>query len=447
MGVVRHHRLILPGQRLLVAVSGGPDSVALLALFHRNAAKLGISLAAAHLDHQIRRESSDDARFVARFCTDLGVELITEVTDVPALARAEKEGLEAAGRRARRAFLLKSAGAHDCARIALGHHRGDQAETVLHRLLRGTGVSGLAAMAMQRGCFIRPLLLFDRELILAFLTEHRLPYRQDASNSDLTFTRNRIRHELLPQMRGFNPRIEEHLASLSRRIAIEEDFWREQESRALDAAQLSGGEKVLLDRQVLLALHPALRIRVLRRALELSRGDLLEISTSHLEAVDALLVNERPQGELHLPRSWVGRRYNHLLVRPVAPEVPTPFTLDIPGPGSYVLPGGGCLRVSVEEVTGLENSTVVEFAAGQIDFPLKVRTFQPGDRFRPSGCGTKKLKSFFIDAKIPREDRMRLPLLVGSELLWVIGLRRCAGYRSRVAGEKVLRIHFTGPFG
>jgi tRNA(Ile)-lysidine synthase len=163
--------------------------------------------------------------------------------------------------------------------------------------------------------------------------------------------------------------------------------------------------------------------------------------------VDALLANERPQGELHLPRSWVGRRYDRLLVRPVAPEVPTPFVLDVPGPGSYVLPGGGCLRVSVEEVTGLESSAVVEFAAGQIAFPLKVRTFQPGDRFRPSGCGTKKLKSFFIDAKIPREERMRLPLLVGSELLWVIGLRRCSGYRPEVAGEKVLRVHFTASVG
>lgn len=448
ISVIKEHRLVLPGQKVLVAVSGGPDSVALLTLFQRNAETLGISLQVAHLDHQIRRESSDDALFVARFCAELGVELITAAVDVVALAREAKEGLEAAGRRARRAFLLETAERYGCARIALGHHRGDQAETVLHRLLRGSGVSGLSAMALQQGPFVRPLLFFGREQLLAFLATQRLPYRVDESNRNLAFTRNRIRHELLPLMQRYNPRIEEHLVALSRRVSVEETFWREQESLGLSAALLPADGEVQLDRQALLALHPALRIRVLRRALEALRGDLQEISAEHLESLGALVVSERPQGDLHLPRAWIGRRYERLLLRPVAPELLPPFAIDIPGPGSYELPGGGRLLFSIEVSGAQESRQVVEFSAASIAFPLKVRTFQPGDRFRPCGQGgAKKLKSFFIDAKIPREERVRIPLLLGPELLWVVGVRRCAGYRPAGSGEKVLRIRYSAPKG
>ncbi|MEJ2201096.1 MAG: tRNA lysidine(34) synthetase TilS [Desulfuromonadaceae bacterium] len=387
--IVREHDLIRPGQKLLVAVSGGPDSVALLALFRRQAQLLGISLAAAHLDHGIRRESAEDARFVKDLCAELGIELICGEADVPALAQARKEGLEAAGRQARMDFLVQSAEAHGCDKIALGHHRGDQVETVLHRLLRGSGVSGLAAMAWQRDRFIRPLLGFARERLLDFLVEQRLPYRLDASNCDPAFTRNRIRHQLLPLLRSFNPRIEEHLADFSQRVALEEDYWRQQESQALAAARRPCDSGLRLDRQVLLSLQPALRIRVLRRALELARGDLLALGADHLEAVEALLFKPRPQADLHLPRAWVGRRYESVWFRPSAPEEPEPFDFSIPGPGSYALPDGRRLEFLLT-AAGREAPDALEFSLEDVAFPLQVRSFRPGDRFRPDGDGGEK---------------------------------------------------------
>lgn len=441
--VIRDHRLLAPGDRALVGISGGADSVALLSLLLRNAPALGISVVAAHLDHRLRAESGADAAFVGRFCAELGVPLMVGVAEVAELARAGGEGIEAAARRARREFLLEAAAARGCSVIALGHHAGDQAETFLHRLLRGSGTSGLAAMALRNGPFIRPLLPFTHQQLLAFLARRQLPHVEDASNLDPAFTRNRIRHELLPRLRTFNPRIDEHLVALSQRLLLEEDFWRDQETEALAAVSRPASVGVELDRRALLALHPALRIRVLRRALERLRGDLLEISAGHLAAVEALLTGSRPQGELSLPRAWVGRRYQRLLLRSEAPRPAEPFRMELAGPGCHELPGGGRLQVSIASSSGPESPTTMEFDGERIGFPLLVRTFLPGDRFRPDGGGgAKKLKDYFIDARIEREERARLPLLVGPEILWVVGLRRCAGYRPDNRCRRVLRVVF-----
>lgn len=442
--VVRENRLVVAGCRVLVAVSGGPDSVALLALLHRNGPALDIEVFAAHLDHGIRQESADDARFVERLCGELGIGLVVGFADVPVLARSAREGLEAAARRARRRFLLETADALDCAVIALGHHRGDQAETFLHRLLRGTGASGLSAMTFKKERFIRPLLSFSRPQLLAFLAESGLPSIEDASNMDPQFTRNRIRHQLLPLMRSFNPRIDENLTALSRRFAIEEDFWRQQEERSLAELACCDSDGINLDRPKLLALHPALRARVLRRALERVRGDLLEISATHLAAIDSLLLGERPQGELHIPRGWIGRRYERLQLRASAPLPCEPFDVEVAGPGRFFLPGGGCLEVLFLEQAGSEERGVVEFDGALVGFPLHVRSFRPGDRFRPSGrAGARKLKDFFIDHRIEKEERQRLPLLVGGEILWLIGFRRCEGYRPATGCGRVLRFIYT----
>jgi tRNA(Ile)-lysidine synthase len=442
--VIRNNRLVAAGDRILVAVSGGPDSVALLALLHRNAAALGIGLTVAHLDHRIRSASSADACFVDRLCRDLGVELIIGTADIPALAQAAGESLEATARQARRRFLVEAADAHGCRFVALGHHRGDQAETFMHRLLRGAGTSGLAAMAMENDRFIRPLLPFRRSQLLAFLEKVELSWVEDESNRDPHFTRNRIRHDLLPLMESFNPRIEEHLAMLSRRFALEEDYWRQQEHRVLAELARPEGNGLRLDRLKLLKLHPALRTRVLRRAIEKVRGDLLEITSSHLGAVDSLLCGQRPQGELHLPRGWVGRRYQSLLLYHRAPVPAEPFAVEISGPGHFCLPSGGCFLVSLERQAGEEGAGMVEFDGDAIGFPLLVRSFQAGDRFRPNGgSGEKKLKDFFIDKRIELEERRRLPLLVGPEILWVVGLRRCGGYRPAAGCQRIIRIVYA----
>lgn len=437
---IRRRRLLGTGERVLAAVSGGADSVALLVLLQRNARTLGIEVAVAHLDHRMRPESGDDAEFVRGLCARLDIPLHVGTRDVPQLSRIWKDGLEASARRARREFLVETAAAQGCVKVALGHHRGDQAETLLHRLLRGSGSSGLGAMQPWSPPFIRPLLPFAREQLQGFLAEHGWPFIEDASNRDSRFTRNRIRHQLLPLLEGFNPRVEEHLFRLSEQLSEEEDFWREREDEALSRVLLDRGDGLSLSRGLLLALHPALLPRVLRRALAEVRGDLQGIASCHLSAVCSLARSEHPQGELDLPGAWVGRRYERLWLRRRRPLEMEIASLEISGPGTYALADGGELRVSVENGTGEKTALIEEFDGFCIDFPLWWRPFCPGDRFHPEGApGGKKLKAFFINQKIEKEKRRYLWLLAKDEILWVAGVRRGHAYRPEAACRRVLR--------
>jgi tRNA(Ile)-lysidine synthase len=447
------------GDRVLAALSGGPDSVALFHLLHASSGPLGFSLHAAHLDHSLRPESAEDARFVARLCASLDIPLVVEQCDVSAVARRQRQGLEEAGREQRREFLLRTARRHGCTVIALGHHRGDQAETLLHRLVRGSGLSGLAAMRPQNGPFIRPLLTFSRRQIIDFLVEQKIDFLEDASNQNRCFTRNRIRLDLLPLLREFNPRVEERLANLSRRIALEEDFWDQEVDKVLtdlrqgtnprqpvDPAGKSGPE-AWLDRARLLALHPALRARVLRRALGDLRGQLAGLSAVHLEAVEELVRSGPPQGELHLPGAWVARRYDGLWLRTSPPQVAEFGEFIVDGPGEWPLPDGRRLRFSLSVHPLEEGPGAVEFAADKVPFPLSVRPFRPGDRFRPrGGAGSGKIKKFFIDRKVDHEIRKTIPLVVAGEILWVVGMCRCAGLETGPASELVLRIEILPAF-
>ena len=434
-----------PGDRVLVALSGGADSVVLLHLLLQAAKVLGIEVRAAHLDHGMRTESAGDVCFVQDFCHQHKVPLTVDRRDIPELALIRKQGLEEAARDERRAFLQETARQFSCHHIALGHHRDDQAETFLHRLLRGSGVSGLAGMRLRSESFIRPLLPFSRTQILQYLAEHRLPHVEDLSNADTIFTRNRLRHDLLPHLRKFNPRIDEHLARLSQRIALEEEYWDLQVAMHLESICEEHGDGLWLSLDGLQILHPALRARVLRGALERLRGDLRGLGSQHLGDIEELLNSPRPEAELHLPRAWVARRYQKLWLRSEAPPVTEGFAVAVPGPGVYDLPGGSRLLVSLEDGCAGEDAWTVEFDAASVAFPLLVRSFAPGDKFYPSGApGHRKLKDFFIDIKLERELRRSLPLVVADEILWLPGLRRCHGRRPQKAGGQVLRLAVSG---
>ncbi len=444
---IQEHRLTEPGTRILVAVSGGADSVALLNVLARLSGRLEVSLVAAHLDHALRRESSDDARFVESLCAGLGLPLVSRRIAAGAAMTAGRGGVEQVARSIRRRFLLEVAAREGCSRIALGHHRDDQAETVLHRLLRGSGPGGLAAMRPRRGAFIRPFLDLSRRQIRDYLATNGLAWAEDESNRDLRLTRNRIRHRLLPLCREFNPRIETGLARLAKRLALEEDFWAARVAEFLDRWPLAGEESRIPCR-ALAELHPALRDRVLRASLERVRGDLRGVEDKHVALLAGLLQGRgEGQKELHLPRAWAALRYDDLVLRPAAPEKPAAFELKVGAPGTCPLPDGRLLRFTVELATQGETSTVKEFSLAQVDFPLTVRSWRPGDRMRPEGLGgQRKVKDIFIDAKVPREARREIPLLVKDEdVLWLVGLRRGAGGRPRAGEGEILRVSLESP--
>lgn len=428
------------GSRLLVAVSGGADSVALLSLLHHVAGPINLHLEVAHLDHALRDASRDDALFVEQLCIDLGISLTVERRDVAAIARQHKGNLEEVARQERRDFLTRTAQARNCQLIALGHHADDQAETFLMRLLRGSGLTGLVGMRMVNESWVRPLLPFHRSDLIAYLHEEGLPWREDESNLDQTFTRNRIRHCLLPVLESFNPNISRQFVGLCEQMRQDDDFWTNLVALELTRCGKSMGDDFILERKALLELAPALVSRVVRGALQQVRGDLRGMTSVHIADILQMVNAGSPQGELFLPDVWVARRYDKLWFRKQKPVAAEFFTLILNGPGSYLLPDERTLCLSLEERALGERNEVVEFAAATLSFPLHLRHCQPGDRLQPSGMsGTKKLQDLFVDLKLPKEERRKALLLVGNdEILWVVGLRRSEGRRPG-EGEPVLR--------
>lgn len=438
---------IIPADsRGLVAVSGGADSVALLHLLQRCAGARRLELHAAHLDHALRPDSPADADHVADLCARLGVPLTVRRIDVGALARGGKGGVEETAREARRAFLREAAQKGGCGWIALAHQRDDQAETFLLRLLRGAGTTGLAGMRAVDLPFVRPLLPFSREEIVAWLAQEGLAWREDPSNRNPDFVRNRVRFELLPLLESYNPAVRLHLNELCRRFAEDEDDWAMRVDAELQrTATLTEGE-CRLPRMALAAASPALAGRLVRAALQHVRGDLRRFDAGHVAAVLALANGARPQGELHLPGAWVGRRYEVLRIRREAPRVVPVADLTISGPGAYPLGDGRVLGVALTGRPAGEAPHAVEFCPRQAVFPLRVRGAQPGDRLQPAGMsGTKKLQDLFVDLKLPVEARRSAVLVFAGagQLLWVAGIRRCEGLSPGPA-DPVLRLELFG---
>jgi tRNA(Ile)-lysidine synthase len=423
-----------------VAVSGGLDSVALLTLLHQLAEPLQIHLEAAHLDHSLRPESRDDARFVADLCAGLGVHLTQERLDVAEIARQRKGNLEEIARDVRREFLLKTALERGCHLVALGHHADDQSETFLLRLLRGSRVTGLAGMKPINGSIVRPLLPFSRQELLDYIQSEDLAWREDLSNLDQSFTRNRIRHHLLPALAEFNPNISMQLAGLCEQMQQDEVFWSDLVARELTKHGQWLGDEYVLNRSDLLALPPALSGRLVRAALAKVRGDLRGITAAHTADIMTLITEGEPQGTLDLPGAWAARRYEVLLLRREAPATVAPFRCELTSPGDYCLSDNRILSVTQEESPLGESRSAVDFSARSLPFPLHVRSCEPGDRFRPSGMkGTKKLQDLFVDLKLTREERQNALVLVKDhEILWVVGMRRSEEQRP-LPGEQVLR--------
>lgn len=436
---------VSPGSKLLVAVSGGGDSIALLALLRELAENYPLTLEAAHFDHQMRTTSAVDAEFVRNICRQLNVPLRVGSENVPVLASQRGRGLEEAARHARRAFLEKSATDLGCDAVALGHHQEDQAETFLHRLIRGSGLSGLAAMRFRSGLYVRPLLNLPSVRLKGYLQARGLSCVEDESNADRRFTRNRIRHELVPLLQTFNPQIVPQLNALISRIACEEDFWQQETLRAFTASGTASKGEVCFERSTLLSLHPALRMRVLRHGLILVRGQVHGVVAVHLEAIDAQLQSPVPQSDLAFGGVWSCRRYDRFFLRREPFLTADSYAVEIDGPGIFALPRGRELKVSLTSRSDGEGRQAVEFDAEKVSFPLRVRTIRKGDRFQPSGmAGHKKVKDFFVDEKIPREERQRIPLVEWEgQILWIAGWRRCAGLAAGQDGGTVLRLEIS----
>ena len=413
---------------VLVAVSGGVDSVVLLHCLCQLQQQLSLRLKVIHLNHNIRKESTADADFVRDLCLQLQVECEIESYDVPRLAQEQKVSLEMAGRNARRQLFQRAAKKSNCDLVALAHHQDDQIETFMLRLVRGSGVAGLASMKVLNDNLWRPLLHCSRAQIVDYAKHNNLSWVEDASNADPVYLRNRIRHKILPLLKDINPGFNVLTAGLIEQLQQDSDYWNVFVVENFGRFVVSVSDGLRLNRQALVDNHEAVRVRIIREALKHVRKDLSGIENKHIQAIIDLLLLGPSQGQLDLPGCWVARRYETLWLRDLAPEVLPDYNKVMPLPGVVVLPDGRHLCSSFACHIQGESKLVAEFNLQQIQLPLTIRSWRPGDRFHPQGMtGRKKVKDYLGDAKVEKEDRQRLLVLAaGEEILWLIGQRRSA---------------------
>jgi len=437
---IREHHLVSAQHCLLVAVSGGPDSVCLLHILDKLKEGLGISLQVVHLNHLLRGADSEaDARYVADLTHRLGIPVTVDQREVKAYQSQQHCSLEEAAREVRYAFLAEVARDIGANQVAVGHTVDDQIETILMHLIRGTGIRGLRGLQPNISrqfsgsslTIIRPLLEVNREETTGYCHDHRLAPKSDASNLSLSPLRNRIRHQLLPLLKNYNPRVAEALLRTARLASDGLAFLDGESTRLWGEIARREGDTVILDKKGFLELPPALKRHLLRDAVEKLVGNLKDIEARHIEEImDALT---KPAGKrISLPGGLIfSVEYDQYRLGS-DPVVLSPFPvleeeLVLKIPGETRLPGWR-IEASVidrQQMTESDDDFTAYFDLDKAGDKLSVRSRQHGDKFQPLGMNQpKKVGEFMIDAKIPQSWRQRIPIVCSPEhILWVVGWR------------------------
>jgi tRNA(Ile)-lysidine synthase len=453
--------LIERGDRILVAVSGGPDSVALLSVLHALAPSRHLSLWAAHFNYGLRGAESDaDAAFVMRLCERFNLACLCERL-TPSKDLCKGRSFQEAARDARYAALLRLRASLRANKVAVGHTRDDQAETVLMWLLRGTGTTGLSGMPGMRLPIIRPLLTVRRADVLSYLMEQGLDFREDSSNAAPIYLRNRVRHEVLPLLKQFNPGLLDTLARQAdilreddaclERIAAEQSARVGRSGRSNDQSN-----EWVVDRTGLLALPLAVQRRVVRKAIQHTAGISRGPSFGAVALLIDRIVRGRSGSSARVQGVNVSREYDtirferrgtvHAVTEETADSsvaLPVPFTISWSLTGQRLQADLAPHSSPSTDTCSLLPATDAMLDADRLTLDLRVRAWKRGDRFQPFGLEghQKKLQDFFADLKVPRTMRGRIPLVVAPEgLVWVAGYRTDHRFRVTASTRRVLRL-------
>ena len=439
--------MFTPGDRVAVAVSGGADSVCLLHVLLDVASRWDLTLSVLHVNHNLRGDASrDDAEFVRSLAA--GRNLPFTLCDLD--LSNSLGNLEESARLARLAFFHDQLGGGMATRVAVGHTRSDQAETVLFRFLRGSGATGLAAIrpVTDRG-IVRPLIEIDRGEIVRFLRDRAIPWREDATNATLDFARNRIRHQLMPQLaREWNPALAETLARTADLSLAEEAYWKAETDRLADRHITRCDGAVLMSAAALAALPLAAARRLVRRAIQLAGGGHKSNGFSHIAAVLGLAARPKGNGRTQLPGLEVRRSFDGLRFAPVAPA--GAYCVRPAVPGVTRIPGTD-LAISLELLENSETSrlanTVYNSEMGCLDWnrlsgSLELRSWRPGDQYQPMGIpAAQKIKALFQQARIPAWERAQWPVLTDAEsIVWARRFGTAAAVTAGIESSRVLAV-------
>lgn len=457
------HQMLQSGDSVLVGVSGGPDSVALLHVMTALSTELHLTLGVAHLNHCLRREESErDAAFVSALADRLNLPFYCDTADVREYQRRRRLSLEDAARRLRYQFFRKICDVGGFEKAAVGHHADDNAESILMHVIRGTGPLGLAGISpVKNGWIIRPLIDASRSDIIQFLTENGLQYIFDTSNNDERYLRNKLRRSLIPHLAAsFNPKIIRSLNRLGSITSTEEHWMDDLAEALLDQAVLSEEPRQLvLSIPKVAALHLAAQRRVIRKAIGRIKSGLEGLTLFHIESILLLSKKGPCYGRVDVADGFTVMRSGSKLVFGIGadlkkkqPEAPR-FHYSILHPQVVQIKEIGA-AVRFSEIPAPHFSVLQDaghrtafFDINHIEFPLLLRNIEPGDRFMPLGMkGTQKIKKFFINNKVPRNQRFMCPVLLSEgRVLWVVGYRIDDRVKVSAATRRVLKAEFLMP--
>jgi tRNA(Ile)-lysidine synthase len=455
---IEKNRLIENGDKVLVCVSGGPDSITLLNLMIKLQKDYNIKLVVAHLDHMLRgRQSEADAEFVRRVINKLKIPLIMDKVDVKAFSNLIRTSIEIAAREARYNFYQKAAEKTGANKIATAHTIDDQAETVLMRLLKGAGSLGLSGIPYKRrlgnAWVIRPLLDVKRVDIEKYLKRHRIRSRLDSSNLKTFYLRNRLRHILIPLLeKDFNPRIKENLNLISRSLNDEFNYLNTAANRAFKQCASETKKAITINVNALLRKHIALQRLIVRNTIHILKGDLKRINFKHWEEIESLLRSGK-KTIVKLPDGLkvIKKQKQLIFIKgDWAQKEITKFKKveKLYVPGKIIIPQLGveihadAVKAAPKFKKGKKRKRLEYISGDFIEGPLKIRTRRRGDRMRPLGMRSyKKLHDIFIDEKVPRETRDKIPLIVSKKrILWAAGVKPSEAGKISKDTKKIIRL-------
>lgn len=461
LDTIRTGHLIEQGEGIVVGLSGGPDSVCLIHVLHSLSEALRIKLYAVHINHMLRDgEAKADEQYASELCRELGIWFSAVRVDVGAMAQAQGLSLEEAGREARYGEFSRAVQSVGAAKIAVAHNRNDQAETVMMNIIRGSGMAGLVGMEYKRGNIIRPLLNITRDEIEQYCTEAGLSPRTDSSNLTQEFTRNRVRLGLFPYIReNFGADMVDSLCRLSAHAAQDNSFLDACAQNAYeDMICMKGTGMIELRADKLLLLDPSIRSRVFKLALIHTAGSSAGFGSIHYRSLSELVIKGRTGGQAELP-GGIRAIYSYGILKITdSGVVPVNFapvrfcrTLDIPGT-VFIAELDAEVTTTVLSDFNIDNYRSLGynpfmqfFDYVKLNKGMNIRNRQEGDVFKPFlSNGTKKLKEYFIDSKIPREQRGRIPLLcTGHEVVWVIGDKISDKFKVTENTKSVIKIVYN----
>ena len=442
---MKQQQINLNGEKVIIGLSGGMDSVCLFHILK----DLGVSLEAVHVNHQIRgEEAKRDEQFVKNLCARYNIPFHGYRYDVPKISREKHLSEEEAGRMVRKEAFARVMKEQGAGYVALAHHGNDRAETFLFHLSRGTGVKGLGSMKPVQGTIIRPLLWAERKEIEQYVQEKGYEFVEDATNSQTEYTRNKIRHEIIPALEEINPRCIPHICGAAEKLSAVSAYIDREAEKLCRLSAVMYGQEVQILKLAFEQGDEVLRIPVLQKCVEYLSGSLVNITEEHLEKLGALFAMQTGK-EIHLPYGITAVRTYEGIRMFFREEKGQTEPVEITGEGTYDF-GGVTFRVSVEawdesKIFPIKNYTKC-FDYDKIIDKVFLRNRGSGDYLEINkNHGRKSLQDYLVNEKVPKDERDRVILLAcGSHILWVVGKRISEYYKVTKETKTVLKVQVCG---